>query len=115
MSPKLFITVLEHALKSLEWESKGININDDLKAASDMVNELSDAARKLGLNINYQKSKMMTNLVPSHPLTVEIEIVDNYIYLRHTVLVMDFESKAGPSKRIRYSDANYEETAEMGG
>ncbi|XP_072388223.1 uncharacterized protein [Diabrotica undecimpunctata] len=103
MSPKLFITVLEHALKSLEWESKGINIDDDLKAASDMLNELGDAARKVGLYINYQKTKMMTNLVPSHPLRVEdveIEIVDSYIYLGHTVKISRDNQTAELLRRI---------------
>lgn len=65
MSPKLFITTLEHAFISLEWENKSINIDReklshlrftddvvvisvDLKVASDMINELKDVARNIG-------------------------------------------------------------------
>lgn len=63
MLPKLFINVIEHAFKTLHWEHKGINIDVErlhhLRFADDI------ATTKIGLTINFNKTKMMTNLVPS--------------------------------------------------
>lgn len=76
ISPKLFTTVLDYAMKSLNWNRKGININgkylNHLRFADDIViitqdkNELQDMLRELemavkpvGLKINAQKTKYM--------------------------------------------------------
>jgi len=77
MSPKLFITVHEYAFKQLEWEQRGINIDgkrlnnlrfaddivliaDDIQEAQEMLTELANARTKVGLQINTQKTKIMT-------------------------------------------------------
>lgn len=72
MSPKLFITVLEYAFKQLEWEQRGINIvliADDIQEAQEMLTELANASTNVGLQINTQKTKIMTNLVLGETLT----------------------------------------------
>lgn len=107
LSPKLFITVLEYALKRLEWENKGISIDgerlnhlrfaddivlisDNLGEAAIMIQELKNAIQVVGLRINLEKTKMMTNLVPNKLLSVDnnqIEMVHSYIYLGHEVRI----------------------------
>lgn len=77
MSPKLFNTVLEYAFKTLEWHNKGIKIDgeylnnlrfaddivvtaDDLGKAREMIMELQVAIEKVDINMNTDKTKMMT-------------------------------------------------------
>lgn len=103
ISPKLFTTLLEYMFKRIKIENYGININgeklshlrfaDDLVLvadgfgkAKDMLMELESASRKVGLNINISKTKLMTNLVISEDLRVNnlnIEQVYSYKYLGH--------------------------------
>lgn len=50
--------------------------------------KLQQAALRVGLRMNYGKIKMITNLVPSEPITIEklfIEIVEKYVYLYHEI------------------------------
>ena len=78
ISPKLFITVLEYALKKFNWENEGRNIDgrnltnlrfsdnivllaDNLKDIKDMLQELQNACADVGLQMNISKSKYMTN------------------------------------------------------
>lgn len=68
LSPKLFITVLEYALKNLEWENKGISIDgerlnhlrlsdnivlisDNLREAAIRIQELKNTIQIVGLKI----------------------------------------------------------------
>jgi len=49
-----------------------------------MLCELQQITQKVGLKINYNKIKMMTNLVPNKEVIIEdaaVEIVEKYIYL----------------------------------
>lgn len=59
LSPKLFITVLEYALKNLEWENKGISIDGErlnhLRLGDDIV-LISDNLREAAIRIQELKN-----------------------------------------------------------
>ncbi len=106
ISPKLFTTALEDVFKLLDWSGFGININGEyithLRFADDivvmaetvedlntMLDGLSRASQQVGLKMNMDKTKIMSNarVVPT-PLKVgdtTLEVVDNYVYLGQTV------------------------------
>jgi len=102
MSPKLFTALLEEVFKTLDWEKAGISINGDylsnLRFADDIIEvacspdelesklqELSDASTKVGLKMNFSKTKVMFNqFVQPKEIKVSgkvIETVEEYIYL----------------------------------
>lgn len=107
LSPKLFSAVLEYAFKTLNLSDKGVNIDgvklnnlrfaddiviisDNLKEAQEMINELSLATQKVGLNINKQKTKVMTNLIIGGNTTIDNETlkeVREYKYLGHELRI----------------------------
>ncbi|KAJ2946764.1 hypothetical protein O0L34_g12828 [Tuta absoluta] len=100
LSPKLFIAVLENIFQTMNWKNKGIWIEDKFlshlrfaddivvfaKSASElkeMITALSETSRKVGLQMNFSKTKIMTNY-HQVPIKVDdniIEYVDNYVYL----------------------------------
>jgi exonuclease III len=106
ISPKLFTAALEDVFKLLDWKGLGININGEyithLRFADDivimaetmedlstMLDGLSGASQQVGLKMNMDKTKIMSNahVVPT-PLKVgdsTLEIVDSYIYLGQTI------------------------------
>jgi hypothetical protein len=78
LSPKLFIAVLQLVFLLLNWTSKGLKLNgrrisnirfaDDVTLISEskeelleMIEELKVSSRKVGLLINWSKTKIMTN------------------------------------------------------
>lgn len=80
MTPQLFRAALGHALKTLNWDDIGRNIDgdrvnhlrfaddsvlvlDNFEGPKDMPKELRAACIKVGLEVNFGKSKMMTNLI----------------------------------------------------
>ncbi|XP_057335067.1 uncharacterized protein LOC130673870 [Microplitis mediator] len=98
ISLKLFIAVLQHAMGELPWSNQGININgnflshlrfaDDIILFSEtphqlntMVNELNQASIKTGLEMNLDKTKIMSNRSATPILTnnTPLEFVNNYI------------------------------------
>lgn len=100
ISPKLFIAVLQHVIEKLPWSNRGININgnilshlrfaDDIILFSEtpqqlnkMVNDLNQASTKVGLEMNLQKTKIMTNgsVTPIMINNTPLEFVEKYIYL----------------------------------
>ena len=102
LSPKLFNAGLEQIFRKLDWDSKGISINgerlnhlrfaDDIvligtnaAEVSDMLNQLNDESKRLGMKINMKKTKAMFNSNANretiHLGLEEIEIVDEYVYL----------------------------------
>jgi hypothetical protein len=102
LSPKLFNAGLEQIFKKLDWDSKGISINgeklnhlrfaDDIvlisttaTEVSDMLNQLNDESKRLGMKINMKKTKAMfnnnANKEAIHLGLEKIETVDEYIYL----------------------------------
>ena len=99
MSPKLFTATLESISRRLNWENKGVKIDGEfvshLRFADDiflctetpqelqqMLQELSDESRRMGLKMNITKTKMM--VVDNTPINVNnvlIENVQDYVYL----------------------------------
>jgi len=55
-------------------------MSDNLRDAGEMLYKLQWSTQKIGLEINYNKTRMMTKLVPSEEDTA-IEIVEKCIYL----------------------------------
>lgn len=102
ISPKLFTNALEDVFKLLEWKGRGININgenvshlrfaddiviiaESLEELENMLNGLNDASQRVGLRMNLDNTKIMSNSrVNPASVTVEhalIETVKEYIYL----------------------------------
>ena len=99
ISPKLFTATLESIFRRLNWENKGVKIDGEflsnLRFADDiflctetpqelqqMLQELSDESRRMGLNMNIAKTKVM--VVDNTPINVNnvlIENVPGYVYL----------------------------------
>ena len=99
ISPKLFTTTLESVFRRLNWENKGVKIDGEflsnLRFADDiipctetpqelqqMLQELSDESRRIGLKMNIAKTKVM--VVDNTPINVNnvlIENVPGYVYL----------------------------------
>lgn len=99
ISPKLFTLALENTFKNLDWSNKGININGDLlnhlrfaddvinfanneKLLKEMITELDDESKRIGLKLNLQKTKTMcppgTNIEINGTI---LENVTEYVYL----------------------------------
>lgn len=111
----------------MKWENKGITIDgeklnhlrfaDDIvlitnnyKEAGDMLRELQQATQKVGLKINYSKTKMMTNLVFSEPMkleNMEVEAVEKYTSLGHEVRISRDNQTCELSRRISLGWAAY--------
>ena len=99
ISPKLFTATLESIFRRLNWENKGVKIDGEflsnLRFAEDiflctetpqelqqMLQELSDESRRMGLKMNIAKTKVM--VVDNTPINVNnvlIENVQGYVYL----------------------------------
>ena len=99
ISPKLFTATLESIFRRLNWENKGVKIDGEflsnLRFADDiflgtetpqelqqMLQELSDESRQMGLTMNITKTKVM--VVDNNPINVNnvlIENVPGYVYL----------------------------------
>ena len=101
ISPKLFTATLESIFTRLNWENKGVEIDGEflsnLRFADDiflctetpqelqqMLQELSDERRRMGLKKNIAKTKVM--VVDSTPINVNNVLIENvqyYVYLGH--------------------------------
>ena len=99
ISPKLFTATLESIFRRLNWENKGVKIGGEflsnLRFADDifqctetpqelhqMLQELSDENRRMGLKMKITKTKVM--VVDNTPINVNnvlIENVPGYVYL----------------------------------
>ena len=99
ISPKLFTATLESIFRRLNWENKGVKIDgeflsnfrfaDDIFLCTEtpqelqqMLQELSDESRRMGLKMNIAKTKVM--VVENTPINVNnvlIENVQGYVYL----------------------------------
>lgn len=107
LSPNLFNAVLEGVFRKLNWEGKGLKINglflnnlrfaDNIVLISNNINELKEMAeelcresRKVGLTMNFGKSKLVTNTGGSFDLEGRmVESVSEYCYLGQTVSFND--------------------------
>lgn len=123
LSPKLFIAVLQLIFDKLDWSSNGINVNgkrlthlrfaDDIVLFSEtsqnleeMINSLNEESEKVGLKMNQDKTKVMTNsntneisLYRNKPL----EYVTSYIYLGKLVSFRDSNIEEEVERRVNMS------------
>ncbi|XKL63185.1 hypothetical protein PGB90_005549 [Kerria lacca] len=101
LSPILFNSILEKIFKNLDWGDKGISINGEkvsnLRFADDvviiagsfnqleeMLHELDNQGREAGLNINTNKTKILTNNSLQRKIKIsgtQIENITETIYL----------------------------------
>lgn len=121
ISPKLFTLAMEDIFKTLNWENKGILINgerlnnlryaDDIVLITDnfidlqeMVQELAEASQKIGLHMNINKTKVMTNNQEDRRDIIinekVIERVDKYVYLGHEMKVGKENQEAEVKRRV---------------
>ena len=92
ISPKLFTATLESIFRRLNWENKGVKIDGEflsnLRFADDiflctetpqelqqMLQELSDESRQMGLKMNITKTKVM--VVDNTPINVNNVLIEN--------------------------------------
>lgn len=100
ISPSLFTAVLEEVFRNLNIDNLGLNIDGEiltnLRFADDialfasssdemceMIKQLAEGCKNIGLEINEQKTKVMTN-ANQNEIRLEgqkIEYVEDYIYL----------------------------------
>ncbi|KAI8430992.1 hypothetical protein MSG28_001085 [Choristoneura fumiferana] len=112
LSPKLFSAALESIFRKLDWEEYGLNIQgaklNHLRFADDivlfeenpthlsqMIESLNNESMKVGLCMNKDKTKLLTNSVP---VTIKIdnqplEYVSDYIYLGQIISHIDQTTK----------------------
>ena len=121
ISPKLFNQALEDIFKQLDWNGYGININGQrlhhLRYADDivlfshtkeelqtMLEDLGKQASRVGLRMNYSKTKTMTNTEESATInfgTNTIEQTEEYIYLGQLVKLNKENQTVELKRRIR--------------
>ena len=119
ISPMLFSAVVEEVFRVLDWDEYGIPISgtrltnlrfaDDIVVFSQcphelqqMLQELSEASKRVGLTINHEKTLVMSNYTET-PITVDGLILlycEKFIYLGHR---LSFELNDTPEiqRRIR--------------
>ena len=99
ISPNLFTATLESIFRRLNWENKGVKLDveflTNLRFADDIflctetprelqqiLQELSDESRRMGLKMNIAKTKVMVeDNTPINVNNVPIENVEGYVYL----------------------------------
>lgn len=101
LSPKQFTSTLEYILNSLD-KSKGVKIendyliqlsfaddvaiiSDNLKKLEEILSDLDEKSRKIGLSISYEKTKILTNIENNtQHLTInnnQVDFVKSFKYL----------------------------------
>lgn len=112
LSPNLFTAVLENIFKSLDWDGYGLNINgcrlnhlrfaddlilleEDTSKIQEMVKSLAEESKKVGLQINTVKTKLMTNSIEIDIVLDgnKLEYVQEYVYLGQLISPIDQMSK----------------------
>ena len=125
ISPKLFTATLESIFRRLNWENKGVKIDgkflsnlrftDDIFLGTEtpqelqqMLQELSDESRRMGLKMNISKTKVM--VVDNTPINVNnvlIENVQGYVYLGQHYSLMEKNQDKEIQRRIMAGWAAY--------
>ncbi|KAI8434265.1 hypothetical protein MSG28_012359 [Choristoneura fumiferana] len=120
LSPKIFIAVLESIISKLNWSTVGLNINgerishlrfaDDLVLLSEnsgeleyMIDTLQKASRQKGLEMNFSKTKVMTNSTRNQISidNVPLDYVDSYIYLGKQISFQKQSNDVEIERRIK--------------
>lgn len=127
ISPKLFTLALEDVFRAMDWTNMGLNINgknlNHLRYADDvviiastfeqlqtMLAELARESEKVGLKMNYTKTKTMTNTQDNRCLTVDgtkIEAVNEYVYLGQIIKINKENQTAEIKRRVRLAWAGF--------
>lgn len=127
ISPKLFTLALEDVFKNIDWTDNGININgrtlSHLRYADDiiifatsfeelqtMITQLLRASEEVGLKMNLEKTKIMTNTQDFRQITLnekKLESVSEYIYLGQIMKVNKENQTAEITRRIRLAWAGF--------
>lgn len=119
VSPTIFIAVLEYIIRKLKWEKVGININgcylshlrfaDDIVLLSEstnqlqqMINSLHEESHKVGLEINLDKTNVMTNhiKIPIYLKNRPLNYVDTYIYLGKQISFNQHNNEQEVDRRV---------------
>lgn len=120
LSPTIFISVLEHVFRQLDWSRFGIYIKDTyfnhLRFADDivivsescnqmqqMITMLHTASKQVGLEMNSSKTKIMTNSI-QRPIDVNntpLQYVKEYIYLGKQISFSKDNNLLEISRRIK--------------
>lgn len=127
ISPKLFIAVLEEVFNEINWNGKGIIINDErlnhlrfaddivlisnsTKELNDMIEELDKVSIQVGLKMNLQKTKVMFNAcIKKENIKIQdniIEEVQKYVYLGQE-MTMNSNMENEINRRIRAGWATF--------
>ena len=126
LSPKLFISVLQYVMEILPWSKRGININgnflshlrfDDViilfsenpQQLNKLLNDLHQASIKVGLEMNLDKTKGMTNnhMTPILVNDIPLEFVQNYVYLGKQISFSKGRNKDEVDRRISITWKKY--------
>lgn len=120
ISPKLFTLALEDMFKRLMWQNKGININgrrlnhlrfaDDIVLISSSITELESMLKELkatsttiGLEMNGEKTKILTH-EEIDGIVIDGNLIQNvteYVYLGHLIKLGKENQAAEIDRRIR--------------
>jgi hypothetical protein len=121
LSPKLFNAVLQLVFESLQWSSKGLVLNgsrisnlrfaDDLTLISEseeelltMIEELKNVSEKVGLQISWKKTKLMSNghWNSCNVGDIKVETVEKFKFLG---TILSFENRENLEISARISSA----------
>ena len=121
ISPKLFTLALEDMFKTQNWQNKGILIDgerlnhirfaDDITLIAEnqsdlqiMIKELNEKSEQIGLKININKTKYLTNDVHQNQHIIlnnrTIERVQSFIYLGQKIEITKNNLTADLARRI---------------
>ncbi|EYB82909.1 hypothetical protein Y032_0347g3154 [Ancylostoma ceylanicum] len=125
ISPKLFTAALQWAMKSLNWDERGIRVDgrflsnlrfaDDIvlfsrstEEAQAMLNELNEVGKKIGLRMNRTKTKFMKNAFCDGE-RIELEGTQiaetmSYVYLGRSLnMENDLKEELGRRRRAAWA------------
>ncbi|EYC30868.1 hypothetical protein Y032_0004g1820 [Ancylostoma ceylanicum] len=110
ISPKLFTSALQYAMSRLNWDEKGLSIDgkmlsnlrfaDDIlliskntKEMNQLINELNEVGKSIGLKTNTKKTQTMANQWSDngtiHLDGIPLQKVDSFVYLRREINMMN--------------------------